>query len=105
MLREASALCLAAYALVLLAGLVALWRGEPAWLAWRAALATPLSVALHALALPVVAYHALTWFQVLPKTLPTLPPAWTPRRITAAALALSAGLSLALLGLVWSLGR
>ena len=102
MLREASALFLAAYALVLLAGLVALLRGEAAYAAWRAMLATPWSVALHALALPFVGYHALTWFQVMPKTLPPLPVA--PRHITNAGLLLSALLSLALLAAVWVAG-
>lgn len=95
MLREASALFVTAYALLLLAGLVCLQRGEAAYAAWRALLATPWSIGLHALAVPFLAYHAVTWFQVMPKTAPPLPvpPHW----ITGAALALSGLLSLALL--------
>jgi fumarate reductase subunit C len=95
MLREGSALVLAAYALLLLAGLVCLLRGEAAFEAWRALLASPLSIALHALALPLVAYHSITWFQVMPKTAPRLPfpPAW----ITAGGLVASVVLSLLLI--------
>lgn len=102
MLREASALFLVAYALVLLVGLVRLSQGEAAFDAWRAALASPLSVLWHVLALAMVAYHSLTWFTVMPKTLPRLPlkPAW----ITGTGIALTVLLSTALLaGLRWGL--
>jgi fumarate reductase subunit C len=103
MLREASALALTAYALVLLAGLASLARGEAAFEAWRAMLATPLSIGLHALALPLLAYHSLTWFQVMPKTAPRLPVA--PGLITAGGLAASAVLSLLILTLIGWAGR
>jgi fumarate reductase subunit C len=73
MLREASAVALTAYALWLLAGLGCLVQGEAAFETWRALGRTPLAVALHALALPLLAYHSLTWFQVMPKTAPRLP--------------------------------
>ena len=73
MLREASALFVTAYALLLLAGLACLLRGEAAYSAWRALLASPVSIGLHMLALPFLVYHAVTWFQVMPKTLPPLP--------------------------------
>ena len=103
MLREASALFLTAYALLLLAGLVCLQRGEAAYNAWRALLGTPWSVGLHGLALAFVAYHAFTWFQVMPKTAPPLPvPA---RVVTLAGLALSALLSLVLLAVLWWAAR
>jgi hypothetical protein len=46
MIREGSAIFLAAYALVLLAGLFCLSLGEGAYNVWRAALDTKLSVAL-----------------------------------------------------------
>jgi fumarate reductase subunit C len=101
MVREGSAVFLSAYALVLLVGLWRLSQGEAAFEAWRAALATPLSLGLHALALLIVCYHAFTWFQVMPKTAPRLPVA--PRLITAAGLVLSALLSvLILLVLLWA---
>ena len=103
MLREASALFVTAYAVLLLAGLACLLRGEAAYAAWRALLASPVSIGLHALALPFLAYHAVTWFQVMPKTAPPLP--FAPRWITLAGLALSALLSLALLVALWWVGR
>ncbi len=103
MLREASALFLTAYALLLLAGLACLQRGEAAYNAWRALLGTHWSIGLHGLALVFVAYHALTWFQVMPKTAPRLPV--PPQLITLAGLALSVLLSLALLAVLWRATR
>lgn len=97
MLREASALFLTGYALTLLFGLWRLSQGTAAFEAWRAALATPLAIALHGLALGFMLYHSWTWFQVMPKTLPALPvPA---RAITAAGVAST--LLLSLLVLAW----
>ena len=103
MLREASAVALTAYALVLLAGLACLLHGAAAFEAWRAMLASPLSIGLHGLALPLVAYHSLTWFQVMPKTAPRLPfpAAW----LTSAALLLAVALSLAVVWLLAGAGR
>lgn len=99
MLREASALCIAAYALLLLAGLVCLQRGEAAYNGWRALLDTPGSIGLHGLALVFMGYHAITWFQVMPKTMPRLPvPA---RWVTRGGMALSGAMSMALLLLLW----
>jgi len=103
MLREATALFVTAYALLLLGGLVCLWRGEAAYNAWRALLATPWSVGLHALALVAVAWHAITWFQVMPKTAPPLPV--PPRLLTLAGMALSVVLQLALLAVLWGASR
>ena len=102
MLREASALFLLVYALMLLVGLVRLTQGEAAFEAWRAALGTPLSVLWHLLALAMVAYHSLTWFQVMPKTLPRLPlkAAW----ITTSGITLTVVLSASVLaGIRWAL--
>jgi fumarate reductase subunit C len=103
MIREGSAVFLSAYALVLLVGLARLVQGEAAFEAWRAALATPLSIGFHIAALPLVAYHAITWFQVMPKTAPRLPVA--PRVITGAALGLSAVLSVLILVVLHGVGR
>lgn len=103
MLREASALFLSAYALVLLTGLYRLTQGEAPFEAWRASLATPLSIAFHALALLFVAYHALTWFQVMPKTAPRLP--FDARLLTAGGLVLAAALSAGLLAALWWVAR
>jgi fumarate reductase subunit C len=70
MLREATALFVAAYALVLLVGLARLAQGRDAYESWRAALTSPLALGFHAVALAAFAYHAWTWFAVMPKTLP-----------------------------------
>jgi fumarate reductase subunit C len=70
MLREASCVFVAGYALVLLWGLFQLVRGQATFDAWRAALASPWSIALHLVALLFVLYHAWTWFKVMPKTIP-----------------------------------
>ena len=103
MVREGSAVALTAYALVLLAGLACLVHGEAAFEGWRALLATPVSIALHLMALCLVGYHCLTWFQVMPKTAPRLP--FAPGLITTGGLVLSAALSLLIMGwLAWSVG-
>jgi fumarate reductase subunit C len=72
MAREATALFVAGYALVLLVGLVRLAQGEAAWNAWLAALKTPASIALHALMLAALIYHTWSWFRIMPKTMPLL---------------------------------
>jgi fumarate reductase subunit C len=70
MLRELSCVFITIYAGVLLVGLARLAQGREAFDAWRASLATPWSIAFHAIALAFVLYHAWTWFKVMPKTLP-----------------------------------
>lgn len=70
MLRELTAVFLAAYAILLLAGLAALGRGPESWAAFLEFLRSPTSVALHALILVAALYHTWTWFQVSPKAMP-----------------------------------
>ena len=70
MLREASALFVTLYAVVLLVGLARLAQGQAAYDAWRASLATPPWVLFHVVVLIFVAYHAWTWIAVMPKTMP-----------------------------------
>ena len=72
MVREATALSVALYAVVLLAGTMCLARGETAWNAWLALLRTPASILLHLLMLVAMIYHAYSWFEIMPKTLPVL---------------------------------
>jgi len=72
MVREVSSLFVTIYALILLTGLWRLAQGEAAYDAWRAALASPWSLAFHALTLVFFVYHAYTWFEVMPKTMPFL---------------------------------
>ena len=72
MIREASSLFLAIYAVILLVGLYRLTQGEAAWNAWREALTSTPSILFHWLALLTVGYHAYTWWKVAPKTAPDL---------------------------------
>ncbi len=72
MAREASAVFLAVYAVILLVGVFRLSQGKAVYDAWLAALTSPLSILFHLVALLAVAYHAYTWWKVMPKTLPML---------------------------------
>ena len=72
MIREASCVFLAIYAVILLVGLNRLTQGEAAWNAWREALTSTPSILFHWLALLTVSYHAYTWWKVAPKTAPDL---------------------------------
>jgi fumarate reductase subunit C len=101
MARELTSVFLIAYALVLLVGVWRLSQGEAAFEAWRAALAHPLAIACHLAIGVAAAYHTLSWFEVMPKTLPdSTTPAAT---ITRAGWAAAVVATLAVLGLVfWS---
>lgn len=70
MVRESSCIVITAYAVILLWGLMRLVEGRLAFEAWRESLAGPWAVGFHLVALPLVIYHAWTWFKVMPKTLP-----------------------------------
>jgi fumarate reductase subunit C len=72
MWREATALGVAAYAVVLAVGVVRLAQGEAAWNGWLAALRSPWSLALHVLLLVAMVVHAKSWFEIMPKTMPAL---------------------------------
>ena len=100
MIREGSAIFLAAYALVLLAGLFCLSLGEGAYDAWRAALDTGPAIGFHILTLILVSYHSYTWFKVMPKTAPELP--IDAKLMTRGGVAAAAGLSVLILAvLLW----
>ena len=71
-LREATSVFVALYALILLWGLTALSGGAESYERWLAFLASPLSVLLHLLILVAAVYHTVTWFQVAPKATPPL---------------------------------
>ncbi|MBK1680912.1 fumarate reductase subunit C [Rhodocyclus tenuis] len=108
MAREGTAVFVAAYALILLVGLVRLAQGEAAWNGWLAALQSPLSIILHLVFLVVFVFHTVTWFEVLPKTMPPLTVGGkrvAQSAITAGAIVVAAGASLALFGIVWGLTR
>jgi len=76
---EATSILIALYALILLLGLWRLAEGEAAYEAWLAMLQSPVSIALHAILLPVFAFHAYSWFRIMPKTLPAIE--WRGRRL------------------------
>ena len=108
MLREGSSVFVAAYALVLLCGLYRLLQGPDAFDGWRAGLASPWSIAFHALALLLVLYHAWTWFKVMPKTMPFIRTGG--KRVSDAAITIcgvsaAAVLSLLLFALLWGVAR
>jgi fumarate reductase subunit C len=70
--RELSGVAVALYGAILLAGLVCLWRGPGAYGVYRQILATPWSLLVHLVLLAAVLWHVVTWFQILPKTMPKL---------------------------------
>ena len=72
MLRETTAVAVAAYAIILTVGGVRLAQGEAAWNGWLAALRTPWSLALHLVLLVAMLIHAKSWFEIMPKTMPML---------------------------------
>jgi len=72
MIREASSVFLAIYALILLVGLLRLSQGEAAYDSWRMVLTHPVSIVFHWFALLTVGYHAFTWWMVAPKTAPDI---------------------------------
>jgi fumarate reductase subunit C len=106
MIREVTAVIVAAYAIVLLVGVLALSRGAEAWNGWLTALRSPLSVLLHVCMLVAMIYHTWSWFAIMPKTMPAL--YLGGKRVAASTIILS-GLvaaviaSLALFGLAWVL--
>jgi fumarate reductase subunit C len=104
MIHEGTALFVAAYALVLLVGLVRLSQGEVAWNGWLEALKSPVSLVFHLLILVMVAYHSYTWFKIMPRTLPPIMLAGkrlSDSAITATGLVAVVVACLALLGIVW----
>jgi fumarate reductase subunit C len=92
MIRETTAVLVVAYAVVLLCGLINLARGEAAYDRWLAALASPWSLALHALLLAGFVYHTWSWFLIMPKTMPLL---FVGGRKVAPAVITGAGLAIA----------
>jgi fumarate reductase subunit C len=98
MAREATAVFVVIYALLLLAGVVQLARGEASFERWVAFLRSPASIALHAVLLAAFIYHTITWFAIMPKTMPPIVVAGhklAPAAITGLGLAASVILSAA----------
>jgi fumarate reductase subunit C len=105
--REVSGVAVAAYGAILLAGLICLWRGPDAYAVYRQILASNCSFLAHLILLAAVLWHVLTWFQILPKTMPKLILGGRlvpPRRVTAMALLLAFFCSTGLLVVVIAIG-
>lgn len=108
MIHEGTAFFVAAYAIILLVGLVRLGQGEAAWNGWLEALKSPLSIAVHLLLLLAILYHSYTWFKIMPRTLPPIMVGGkklAPGAITGGGLLAAIVASLAVLGLVWRIAQ
>lgn len=70
MAREVTALFVAAYGLLLLAGVIRLSQGRAAFGEWLEGLRSPWSVGFHVLLLAIFLYHTWSWFRIMPKTMP-----------------------------------
>ena len=92
MAREATAIFVYLYALLLIAGLVALRNGPAAFDAWLAMLRNPAVMSFLFASLGVFAYYTLSWFRIMPKTMPPL--RFAGRRVAAGAIT-AAGLAAA----------
>jgi fumarate reductase subunit C len=72
MWREVTALGVAAYAVVLAVGVWRLSQGPEAFEGWLRALRSGPSIAFHLVLLAAMVYHAISWFEIMPKTMPML---------------------------------
>jgi len=70
MAREATAVFVYLYGLLLVGGLVNLAAGEAAFNGWLAWLRSPVGVGFQLVCLAVFAYHTWSWFVIMPKTMP-----------------------------------
>ena len=72
MWREATALAVAAYAVVLMVGVWRLAQGQAAFDGWLQALRSWPSIVLHLVLLAAMVLHAVSWFEIMPKTMPMM---------------------------------
>ena len=70
MVREASCVFDALYAVNLFVGLVQLTRGAEAWNGWLTFQAHPLMILFATVTLGMTLYHAVTYFDMTPRVLP-----------------------------------
>lgn len=69
MLREATALPLMLYVLLLISGVFSVAKGEAAFLQWVEMLRSPWFVLFHCIAGAALVLHIVTWFALVPKIL------------------------------------
>ena len=106
MWREATALAVAAYAVVLVVGVWRLAQGQAAFDGWLQALRSWPSIVFHLVLLAAMVLHAVSWFEIMPKTMPMLflrGERVAAATITRAGLAAAAAAALALLAVAWML--
>lgn len=70
MIRELSSVVVAWYTLLMIHGLFQLAAGEAAFNEFLALLRSPLVVVLNLFTLGLITFHAISWFLVVPKTMP-----------------------------------
>ena len=70
--REATALAVAAYAVVLTVGVWRLAQGQAAFEGWLQALRSGWSILFHLVLMAAMVLHAVSWFEIMPKTMPML---------------------------------
>ena len=68
-LRELTSLFVAFYVIALLLHVRAIGAGPEAYESFQALLATPGSIALHAIALAMALFHSISWFRLAPKAM------------------------------------
>ena len=105
--RELSGVAVALYGAILLAGLICLWRGPQAYAGYQRILRSDAAFAVHLVLLAAVLWHVVTWFQILPKTMPKLIVRGRQvpqRQVTAIALLVAMVCSAALLVVVVAIG-
>lgn len=93
MAREATALFVVLYALLLLVTVERLAQGRVAFEEWIAMLGGGAFVAMHAVIVAALVLHTITWFAIMPKT---MPPVVIAGRRLGAALITGAGLAASL---------
>jgi fumarate reductase subunit C len=101
MAREATAVFVVAYALILLVTVLRLREGRDSFDAWVAILTSGPAIAFHGLLLAAFLWHTITWFAIMPKTMPPVIVGGhqlAPGMITAAGLAASAVVTALVIG-------
>ena len=71
-LREATSIFIALWTFNLLFGLFKLGQGAEAWQNWLHLQGHPLMIAFSLIVFLMAAFHTITWFATVPKTLPPL---------------------------------